>query len=96
MMLGPYRLPMVPVRTNFPQAAVFGADGRIWAAAGHDLFAPEDLAGPWRHSRVPLPDQQNFIGLDAVGDGVLWLTKAKIIRRPAASFTAMVLRRSVE
>lgn len=48
---GPYRLPMTP---SGPDIGVAGPDGRFWAAAGHDLWDADDLAGPWRHRTVPL------------------------------------------
>lgn len=49
-------------------------DGRVWAAAGRDLFAAGDPAGPWSQRTVPLPAGQVITGLNPVGDGVLWLT----------------------
>jgi streptogramin lyase len=51
-----------------------GPDGRAWAAAGRDLYVADDLAGPWQHRQMPLPDGQCITRLDPVADGVLWFT----------------------
>jgi hypothetical protein len=71
---GPYRLPMATARFLPPHVTVPGPDGRIWAAAGHDLYVAADLAGPWQHRTVPLPAGQVITRLNPVADGVLWLT----------------------
>jgi hypothetical protein len=68
---------MATTRLRSPHVAVPGADGRIWAAAGHDLFVADDLVGPWQHRLVPLPAGQVITRLDPVGDGALWLTTRK-------------------
>jgi hypothetical protein len=76
---GPYRLPMVPTRSCQPhhQPVTWAADGRIWAAAGHDLFVADDPAGPWQHRSVPLPAEQLISRVDPVGGGMVWLTTTK-------------------
>lgn len=74
---GPYRLPMAPVRSHAPSLAAFGPDGRIWAAAGHELLVADDPAGPWQRRDVPLPPEQLITRIDPVADGVLWLTTDK-------------------
>jgi photosystem II stability/assembly factor-like uncharacterized protein len=50
-----------------------GPDGRLWGAFGHDVWVSDDLAGPWQHLPVPLPDEENIDDIFPVGDGVLWL-----------------------
>ena len=82
---GPYRLPMATARLGPPHVAVPAPDGRIWAAAGHDLFVAGDLAGPWQHHPVPLPAGQVITRLDPVGDGALWLTTRKFPSLAAVS-----------
>jgi hypothetical protein len=71
---GPYRLPIATARLGPPHLAVPGPDSRIWAAAGHDIYVTDDLAGPLQHRPVPLPAGQVITRLDPVADGVLWLT----------------------
>jgi photosystem II stability/assembly factor-like uncharacterized protein len=82
---GPYRLPMASARLSPPHVAVPGTDGRIWAAAGYDLFVADDPAGPWQHRQVPLPAGQVITRLDPVGDGALWLTTRKFPALAAVS-----------
>jgi len=71
---GPYRLPLPAARLSPPHLAMPGPDGRVWVAAGRDIYVADDLAGPWQHRLVPLPDGQVITRLDPVADGVLWLT----------------------
>jgi photosystem II stability/assembly factor-like uncharacterized protein len=69
---GPYRLPMPPASLGNDLLAP-GPDGRLWGAFGHDVWVSDDLAGPWQHLPVPLPDEENIDDIFPVGDGVLWL-----------------------
>lgn len=82
---GPYRLPMVPVRSRRPHPVAWGADGRIWAAAGHDLFVADDPAGPWHRRHLPLPAKQLVTRIDPVAGGVVWLTTNNAFKIPGAA-----------
>ncbi|MBO0868363.1 MAG: hypothetical protein J2P15_07330 [Micromonosporaceae bacterium] len=68
----PIRLPMPPA-DNGPDLLVPAPDRRLWGGCGHDLWVSDDLAGPWRHLPVPLPDEEHISGICPVGDGVLWI-----------------------
>jgi hypothetical protein len=81
---GPHRLPMPPASVGHDLLAP-GPDGRLWGAFGHDVWVGDDLAGPWQHRRVPLPDEENIADICPVGHGVLWLTTS--IGWPAGSYT---------
>jgi hypothetical protein len=67
---GPYRLPR-PADEPWLGVAVPGTDGRIWAGSRRELWVSEP-AGGWRP--VTLPDGQSIASLNAVGNGVLWLS----------------------
>jgi hypothetical protein len=45
-------------------------------ASGHDVWVADDLAGPWQHRRVPLPEEETVGDICPVGNGVVWLTTA--------------------
>lgn len=70
---GPYRLPMRPAGMG-NDLLVPDPEGRFWGASGHDVWVSDDLAGPWHHQRVPLPDEETIADIVPVDDGVLWLT----------------------
>jgi hypothetical protein len=70
---GPHRLPMPPAAIG-PDLLVPAPDGRLWGASGHDVWVGGDLTGPWRHLRVPLPDEEHIKDICPAGDGVLWAT----------------------
>lgn len=82
---GPYRLPMVPVRSRRPHPAAWGADGRIWTAAGHDLFVADDPAGPWQRRHLRLPAKQLITRIDPVAGGTVWLTTNNAFKIPGAA-----------
>jgi hypothetical protein len=82
---GPYRLPMAVARLHPPHVVVPGPDGRIWAAAGHDLFVADDLAGPWRHQAAPLPDGQVITRLEPVAGSMFWATTRRFPALAAVS-----------
>jgi hypothetical protein len=82
---GPYRLPMVPVRSRRPHPVAWGTDGRIWAAAGHDLFVADDPAGPWHRRHLPLPAKQLITRIEPVAGGVIWLTTNNAFKIPGAA-----------
>jgi hypothetical protein len=63
----------------------WGADGRIWAAAGHDLFVADDPAGPWHRRHLPLPAKQLVTRIDPVAGGVVWLTTNNAFKIPGAA-----------
>jgi hypothetical protein len=71
----PYRLPMAPASLGH-DLLVPGPDGRIWGASGRNVWVSDDLAGPWEHRRVPVPDDESVAEIFPVADGVLWLTTA--------------------
>jgi hypothetical protein len=74
---GPYRLPMTPARGQ-EDIAVPGADGRVWAASGHDLWVADHPARAWEHRPpVPLSAEEVIADLAPVRDGVLWLTTTR-------------------
>jgi hypothetical protein len=70
---GPHRLPMPPATVGYDLLAP-APDGRLWAASGHDLWVGDGLAGPWRHRRLPLPDDERIDDVGPVASGVLWVT----------------------
>lgn len=55
---GPYRLPSSQMGPDVPFKLAPGADGRLWVAAGHDVWVAPALDGPWEHRPVPLPGVQ--------------------------------------
>jgi hypothetical protein len=71
--VGPQRLPMRPASVGNDLLAL-APDGRLWGAFGHDVWVGDDLAGPWQHRRVPLPEEEHIDDICPVGDGVIWLT----------------------
>jgi hypothetical protein len=74
---GPHGLPSAPASVGHDVLAA-GPDGRFWAASGHDVWDAGDLAGPWRHRRVPLPPQETVADLCPVAGGVWLMTGAGV------------------
>jgi len=72
---GPHSLPMTPASVGHDVLAP-GPDGRLWGGSGHDVWVADDLAGPWQHRRVPLPEEESVGDLCPVEDGVIWLITA--------------------
>src|SRR5262249_48137802 len=70
---GPYRVPMPPASVGNDLPAT-RPDGRLWGAFGQDVWPGDNLAGPWQHRYVPLPDEESIADIYPVGHGVLWLT----------------------
>jgi hypothetical protein len=89
---GPYRLPR-PAVEPWNGVVAPGADGRIWAGAGQQLWVADEPAGAWRPVPVPLPAGQSIAALSAVGDGVLWLRTAEHLS-PGAVFSGRLYRGS--
>lgn len=82
---GPFRLPMVSVRSRQPHPVAWGAGGRIWAAAGRNLFVADDPAGPWHRRHLPLPAKQVITRIDPVAGGVVWVTTKSALQIPGAT-----------
>lgn len=82
---GPYRLPEPTVPSRWPHAVACGADGRLWAGSGREVFVADDPAGPWERRDLPLPEEQHVFRIDPVGDGVVWLgsTKFNVLANPS-------------
>jgi hypothetical protein len=69
---GPYRLPR-PVVEPWTGVVAPGADGRLWAGSGQQIWVTDEPAGAWRPVPISLPAGQSIASLAAVGDGVIWL-----------------------